>query len=230
MAFKPDEEPTIEIFTNTPSTAKRVFRPRATPAKLVIQQPKVDYQSGGEGADLFMSISGIDALVATLRAMPQVAKDAAGFEMADIAHEIIEDAKANYVPWETGELRDSGNADEYTPNSGAEITEIKMWFGQSRSESANAAIQAAILVGDLSGAPRDPSEYAEIQHEDMLFKHPRGGGPKYLEIPFNKVLNTIVPRIASKIFESWGGGASEVSPRFVEYAFGKPEIESSVGK
>ena len=213
MAFDniDDEEPApIEIFTNKPSTAKKVFRAGNIPAKLVIIPPKIDFQSGGEGADLFMSVKGLDALAATLRSMPQVAKDAAGFEMADIAHEVIDDADANYVPWETRALLESGNADEYVAGSGAEITQIAMWYGQTISESAKEAIGRAIIAGDISGKPRDPSQYAEIQHEDMSFNHPRGGGPKYLEIPLNKIVGTIGPRIASKVAEAWGAGGASI--------------------
>lgn len=48
--------------------------------------------------------------------------------------------------------------------------------------------------------------YAAKQHEDMHLKHPRGGGPKYLERALTGVLPSLERVIASKVEARLAGG------------------------
>lgn len=176
------------------------------PPRMVLAAPKVDYRSGGVDADVSFEVSGLEALAINLRSMPKFARDAAGIEMSDIAHEIIDLARDEFVPKKTWALHDSGDADEYLPDTvnNPEITEIKMWFGAPLSEKAKTESGLAIAAGDIAGV-KDPSEYAWIQHEDFNLHHPNGGMAKYLEIPFDLYKDSVPQRIGEAIAKSWGG-------------------------
>lgn len=182
------------------------FRMPPPPPKLVVEPPEPPWQSGGTGSDVLFQISGIEALAATLRSMPKVYRDAAGYEMANIAHEVVDDAKDNYVPFRFGGLKDSGDADEYDPNgSGVDITQIAMWFGGPAAVSVSDVSVHSIASKQHRAIHSeglhivDPSLYALAQHEDLSYHHhppPDQTGPKYLERPLIKIQDTIVPRIA----------------------------------
>jgi hypothetical protein len=118
--------------------------------------------------------------------------DAAGAELSIIAHEIIEDAKENYVPFRTGVLKDSGDSDEYIPNRGIELTQIAMWFGGVVGPEA------------LEHGVRSAQEYALVQHEDLTFHH-EFGGPKYLERPYDQAVGKVPDRLAQAVSNALGG-------------------------
>lgn len=108
-----------------------------------------------------LTLSGVTEAMRDLSlAGAAVRKAAAGglYQFADGV--VMSDAKDHYVPWEEGILRDSGHV------------ELPVFHGSD--------ISVALGFG---GAAKD---YAAIQHERMDFRHPRGGGPKYLERPMLK--------------------------------------------
>ena len=199
----------------------KTFRLPPLPPKLVVQPPKVDFDSGGASADVSFACSGLQSLSETLLSLGKVYRDAAGYKMADIAHEIIEDAKDNYVPYETGALHDSGDADEYDPATSPDITEIAMWFGApgSQIESSPGArttlevtVKRRMTENEGLTQTKDPSLYALEQHENMIYKHhppPDQTGPKYLERPFNARAPRMAEEIAESVGIAFGGSGTE---------------------
>lgn len=164
--------------------------PLAPKAKFV--PPTIDFESGSAGAEVSFTCRGLKSLEANLLSMPKIAVDAAGYEMADIAKEVIEDAQENFVPVDTGALKQSGDYDEYEPGKGIGIAHIAMWFGGVVGPEA------------LEHGVIDVQAYALEQHENMEYRH-NIGGPKYLERPFMKAMPTILPRIAEAIDKAMGG-------------------------
>lgn len=59
--------------------------------------------------------------------------------------------------------------------------------------------------GELVGEVVVDQPYAQYQHETMDLKHPRGGGPKYLERPFQEKYRQYLQNVADDILD--GGGA-----------------------
>lgn len=189
---------------------KRVFKlPPLPPLKPV--SPYADFVSRGEAAGVEVSASGLGALEQNIKNLGPIAMDAAGRKMEQIAGEIITDAKENgYVPEDTGDLKDSGDWDEYNQVgrvNNPTITEIKMWFGAPLT--ARALRETAVLSKTQGLKVHDPNKYALDQHENFSYVHPRGGGPKYLEIPFTKREPTIMAEIAAAVDEAFGGGNSQ---------------------
>lgn len=183
--------------------------PRAPKPNFV--PPKVDWQSGGEGSDVFYSMSGMEALQANLDALPQACQDAAGVEMQKIAMEIIEEARDTYVPYKFGALRDSAGYDDYKPGEGIKATEIGMWFGAPGSSSTPG--EAIAVHENLT--VKDPSMYAEDQHENLSYEHPIVGpvtapAAKYLETPFTLKQPDVAERIARAIDDIGGPDLREM--------------------
>ena len=181
-----------------------------------IQQPKEDWKSVGTGSEVMYSLWGFEALVANIAELPQAARDAAGFEMEAIAAEVIATAKDGMVPYLSGRLSSSGGSDVYEPTKDLTISDISMWFGAPNSGVASGNetfTEAEALQSGAHKVETDPSEYALIQHEDLTFNHPQGGGPKYLEIPFLEAVPTVLPRVANAI-----AGVMDLNPAFVSFA------------
>jgi len=61
--------------------------------------------------------------------------------------------------------------------------------------------------GWLRGTVTVDQVYAHYQHERMDLRHPRGGGPKYLEWPLFRHYRTWVQNIAESYFEDGGDRA-----------------------
>ena len=89
-----------------------------------------------------------------------------------------------------------------------EITDIALDLA---SKSSNAA---PIDLGDLRGSlatPKKISEFAwevgsdlpytRIQHESLWFNHPKGGGAKFLERPFNENKKKYIKSIKDRLKE-----------------------------
>ena len=171
-----------------------------------------DFTSGGEGAGVAVYATGLQALVETLRSMPRIAQVAAGYRMQQIAEEIIEDARANYVPYRDGYLRDSAGWDTFKPTTNADVTKIGMWFGAPMSgiqmrQTATALLQLGVKT------PR-PDKYAWDQHETISYIHPNLGvvtnpQAKYLERPFLKREPSFLAEIADAVSKEWGGAATD---------------------
>lgn len=171
--------------------AGKTFRLPPIPPKLKVEPPKF-YKSLGSDAEIGFEVHDATGMIATLLALPQVALDAAGYEMSKIANEVIDDAKENYVPVDTGNLKDSGDFDDYEPNRGQTLAQIGMWFGGdiTREQAAHGRTANAKL-------------YALDQHENMTYKH-QIGGPKYLERPFQKRYSEVRDRLAGAIRAALG--------------------------
>jgi hypothetical protein len=90
---------------------------------------------------------------------------AAAASLYQSAEAVMTSAKEEYVPVDTGALRDSGFV---------ELPEI---------DGSN------VLVTMSFGGPA--VDYAVIVHEDMTARHPHGGGPKYLQQPLEQRLDEI---------------------------------------
>lgn len=160
----------------------------------------VDFVSEGAGAEV-LRVTGCAQLAANLLQLPLICREAACREMAVIAHEVIETAKATFVPIDTGDLKDSGDSDPYMPGTTQEVTDIAMWFGGEVGPEAAAH------------GVKDTRLYALEQHENMEYNHHGIGGPKYLETPFNNILSDITPRIARAAAEAIGLNPNFIIPR-----------------
>lgn len=178
-----------------------------------LEKPKVDFVSGGAGSDVEFSYSGLEALEANLLKLGEYAMDAAGYEMANIARDVIADAKGetwddSMVPILSGALRDSGDHDEYAPGRAQSFIQIAMWFGAPIGPEAR---EAGI---------KDTHVYAIAQHEDLTFAHEYGGA-KYLEIPFEARKPEVAPRIAKAVGRALGG-TTALDVAFRNIATGTP--------
>jgi hypothetical protein len=196
--------------------APRVLRGSPlTALKPKMQPPTVDFVSGSEGAEVYYFMEGMESLLANLSVIPKYYQDIAGYEMANIAADIIADARDNYVPYQDGALRDSGASDEYNPSAGMTIVEIGMWFAGGPAAgmgSEGRKIGHASASGRAAAAGLhviDPTSYALEQHENPAFIHPVLGPVsdpqyKYLEKPFLKAVPSVLPRIAKAIEDAGG--------------------------
>lgn len=202
-----------------------VVKPRqiATPLPPVVLPTKLDFVSGGRDADVSFEVEGMDLLVEfLLNAGPNV-RQAVGYEMADIAHEIIEWSGAVFVPKDTMALYDSRDADEYDPKLDVDITQIGMWYAAPGSIKDPGGMHVVATdakgnkgtyrqsVGHGGGMVlKRPEVYALDQHENMSYDHSPehgkgGGGPKYLERPLNAKLPEIMPRLSGIAARVIGG-------------------------
>lgn len=174
----------------------------------MIEPPTIDFKSGGSDADVMFEASGLESLAKTILGMGKPIRDAAGWEMSNILFEIIDDSGANYVPKDTMALYDSRGADEYNPNLNSNFIELACWYGAPVSTKSQMDFEQAVdpegniktVKSHKAGGGfkvKRPELYAQDQHENMQYKHPHGGGPKYLEIPFNKRVPKMAERIAA---------------------------------
>lgn len=206
--------------------AGKTWRVPAAP-KIKLEPPKVDFVSGSEGAEVFYKLEGMASLIANIGELAPFYQDCAGYEMADIAAEIIQRAKDEFVPYRDGPLRDSGMSDEYQPGRGIQITEIAMWFagpgavlgmGSSGRQVGKSTLHAEVAQAGLHVT--DPTVYALEQHENLSFVHPVLGPvtspqAKYLERPYMEMMPNILPRIAGRIAREMN-----MNPSFVSFALG----------
>jgi hypothetical protein len=187
---------------------------RAALAKVMAKrEATVDFSSGGADAAISITMSGLQSLMDTISEMSKYAIDAAGTEMSKILEEVIEDSRANYVPYKDGYLRDSAGWDEWSDvkNSAKDLIELRMWFGSPLS--ASQARQADKIWMTHGLKVPDPSAYAEDQHENLSYHHPNVGvvsnpQAKYLEKPFNIMEPKILGRLSNAISVAWGGSLS----------------------
>lgn len=195
-------------------------------AKIKVVPPTIDWKSGSEGAEVYFQSKGAKSLQETLLQLGSGMMEVAVEEMTKIAAEVILDAKENYVPVDTGNLRDSGNSDEYIPNRGQTVAQIAMWFGGVVTKE-----EAAHGVKDVRGYALEQHENLEYHHPAMDYKTGFGGpvgggppgsgtgGPKYLERPLQVMEPKVVPRIASRIAEAMAeAGGTITNPAFIAFA------------
>ena len=77
--------------------------------------------------------------------------------------------------------------------------------------------------GHLTGRVEVDQVYAQIQHEDLSYHHPRGGGPLYLQQPLYDSSNTSLQRLADHVLDghlirAMADGVEELSDKVTEYA------------
>lgn len=110
--------------------------------------------------------------------------DAAVGEEADA---ILDDAKANYVPVDKGDLRDSGTVTENKIVTLSGPIEYTISFGSGESAAY------AVTVHE------HPSEHDPASWKKAGAVNFHKGGPKFLEIPFRKAATGMAERIAAKV-------------------------------
>jgi hypothetical protein len=79
--------------------------------------------------------------------------------------------------------------------------------GMPGSEEFSARIRelaVTIGFGTLTGRVEVDQVYAHRQHEDVLLKHPRGGGAFYLTRPLTEHMRSYLERIADSVLEEGG--------------------------
>lgn len=197
----------------------KTFKMPPPAPKFVPKPPTRD--SGSTGAEVIRT-TGCESLIENLLALPQYALDAAGREMAVIAAEVIADAQETYVPIDKGDLRDSGDSDDWVPG-GRDIQQIAMWFGGEPTSE------------QFAHGMKDTRKYALEQHENLELHHPplkdrnfqthelqffRPGGAKYLELPFDKMMPAIYPRIGDAVASALGMNSAFVKMAITSDASG----------
>lgn len=119
-----------------------------------------------------VEVKGVDVVFNGLQALIDRVPEAVASALYQEAEAIMTDSKANYVPVDTGVLRDSGMVS--APDmSGNEIS-VSMGYGGAASA------------------------YAVVQHERLDYHH-EVGGPKYLERPFLDAANNLEERLADRL-------------------------------
>lgn len=71
---------------------------------------------------------------------------------------------------------------------------------QDRTDVPEDADEIVVYIG-TSGIP-----YAVRQHEELTYRHPKGGGPKYLENALNQLLPTLIQRLQNAAREGAQNG------------------------
>jgi hypothetical protein len=64
-----------------------------------------------------------------------------------------------------------------------------------------AQLSALVGHGTATGHVVVDQAYAQRQHEDLAYKHPRGGGPKYLEAPLYAKANDYFELVAKEMLK-----------------------------
>lgn len=117
-----------------------------------------------------IEIKGLDDLLATFHRLGDGADNACAGPVKDEADEIMKDSKGNYVPYEEGDLQESGYVAE--PEIRGDVVSVEMGYN---------------------------TPYALVQHEDLSFQHPGGKSAKYLERPLLDAERGMDERLARDI-------------------------------
>lgn len=129
--------------------------------------------------DWNVSEEGADLLIGRLEVLPGRMKEAALQGMYEFADNIVmPDSKANYCPFRFGYL--SGSGVVYR-----DADKVYLEYGNPQA------------IGPEKGA--HPNEYAVAQHENLEYKHPGGGGAKYLELPLIKYKDEIIAAAGQEV-------------------------------
>lgn len=136
------------------------------------QLPGTSGPTGPYTAQAAIQLIGFEAVVARLIGLPKVAKLALGHAMRAEMEGVIELAKDNYVPIDTGELRDSAKVrGPFFPSKGS----MEVWgsFGPAVNPRGS---HYAIPVHEIPEPPAKSVGGRSAHHE--------WGTWKYLQIPF----------------------------------------------
>jgi hypothetical protein len=119
-------------------------------------------------AKVDITVEGMPQMMAAIARVVPAVRAAYGVEIRREADAIMARSKSDFVPIETGDLRDSG---EVIGPSGADMG-VELSYGS------------------------DTVEYAFVVHEDLTAHHEHGGA-KYLEIPVNEAQEGMEGRLAA---------------------------------
>lgn len=125
-----------------------------------------------------VEIRGANVLVQGLETLGAEALPALASAVFQEAERIMTEAKTQYVPVDTGVLRDSGFVSP--PEIGGMEVSVTLGFGGAASA------------------------YALVQHERLDYTH-TVGGPKYLERPVLNATNGMEDRLAETLAAALGG-------------------------
>lgn len=119
-------------------------------------------------------LSGADALIARLTALPGAAQQGAIQGMLDMAeNQFMPHIKENDVPFRLGGLRSSG----------------AVWLDESGS----------MVLIEFGGPGSEAEGYAVEQHERTDYNHPNGGRAKYLEAPLQEWADRFIQAAAQGV-------------------------------
>jgi hypothetical protein len=138
---------------------------------------KIKYGVTVKGVGLYADVDGLSGLRKAIAESIEQSKDAAIIAINECAFDLKEKA-VQRAPIDTSALRASGFVDEAT--SERPVATIGLGYEGS----------PPLVEGHAS-----PEKYALRQHEELTWKHPNGGEPKFLENPFKENVDSYVKRI-----------------------------------
>jgi len=109
----------------------------------------------------------------------KIAEDAALKALRTGAEAILTEA-IDETPIDTGTLRRSGTVTVGALPDGAQVYEAAESGTEMKDAFPNKIGKEKAVYISFS------TPYARRQHEELGYNHPLGGGPKYLETPFNR--------------------------------------------
>lgn len=134
-------------------------------------------------------MSAADTVRKNLEAYSASKRKSLALGLQEIAQEMIEDAKNNYVPYDSESseehLRDTGKVSE--PETTDDTVSVKAQFGGTPKTAPY-----AVAVHETP-SKHDPPSW---KNKSVNFKQ---GGAKYLELPFKKSLATLTSKLKSKL-------------------------------
>lgn len=133
------------------------------------------------------------------QAKQEIAKALLG-AVVDGAEDVLTEA-IDETPIDTGTLRRSGfvsvrkppNPEAIYAAARSSVSDNAGGSKSTRKKLTKADLSATVVYITFN------TPYALRQHEDLNLNHPRGGGPKYLENPFNRNKKKILRLAATRV-------------------------------
>lgn len=149
-------------------------------------------------SDLFsmeVDLSNIDGVVEGLRACSRELMEALTEAMVENVNDLL-GRGMELAPIKTGHLRGTGSARVNGPTINKIVRSKDPVTGKAMIDSSGLPVQEMKSVGDgpgigmidinggyIQGQVAFTAPYAAVQHENLAYRHPRGGQAKYLEKP-----------------------------------------------
>jgi hypothetical protein len=108
----------------------------------------------------FKAVANTEVATMAINQWFEAAKQALVQEINDELNDVLQDIKDNYVPIDTGDLRDTGR-----------VIPPKI--------TGSGDLESGIAFGG------EKVDYARIQHENLEYEHPHGQA-KYIEVPLRR--------------------------------------------